>query len=77
MPILMREYSDEILSEQEEPIIEDLQPVDRAPEPPSSEHIAAEAYAIFERRGGHDGGDLDDWLEAERRLQAPRRRVAS
>lgn len=37
---------------------------------PTVEAIAKEAYAIFERRGGVHGNDLDDWLEAERRLQA-------
>jgi hypothetical protein len=30
--------------------------------------IAAEAYAIYLERGGAHGHDLEDWLEAERRL---------
>ena len=32
--------------------------------------IAAEAYALWARRGCQDGHDLEDWLEAERRLRA-------
>jgi hypothetical protein len=32
------------------------------------EAIARRAYEIYERRGGRDGADLDDWLEAEREL---------
>jgi hypothetical protein len=41
-------------------------------EPPTHEAIAAEAYAIFQARGGHHGGDTDDWFEAERRLRERR-----
>ena len=41
--------------------------------PPTHEEIAAEAYAIFEERGGTDGSHESDWLEAERRLKARRR----
>ena len=37
---------------------------------PSPEQIAAEAYRIYCERGGGDGQDMDDWLEAERRLSA-------
>ncbi len=44
-----------------------ISPVSLAP-PPASEEIAAEAYAIFEARGGDHGRDEEDWLEAERRL---------
>jgi hypothetical protein len=36
---------------------------------PTPEEIAAEAYKIYQGRGAGHGGDLDDWLEAERRLQ--------
>ena len=36
---------------------------------PTPEEIAAEAYQIYMGRGASDGGDLDDWLEAERRCQ--------
>src|SRR5687768_4147444 len=30
--------------------------------------VAARAYELYLRRGGGDGRDLDDWLEAEREL---------
>jgi hypothetical protein len=30
--------------------------------------IAERAYAIYERRGGQGGQDLDDWLQAEREI---------
>ena len=30
--------------------------------------IAAWAHALYEQRGREDGYDLDDWLEAERRI---------
>ena len=36
---------------------------------PTPEQIAEEAYAIYQSRGGHHGRDLDDWIEAERRLK--------
>jgi Protein of unknown function (DUF2934) len=41
---------------------------------PTQEEIAAEAYAIFEARGGEHGHDQEDWHEAERRLADRRRR---
>ena len=41
--------------------------------PPSPEQIAREAHAIYLARGGEHGHDIDDWLEAERRLAARRR----
>ena len=31
--------------------------------------IARRAYEIYQSRGGYDGLDLDDWLEAERQLK--------
>jgi len=31
--------------------------------------IARRAYEIFERRGGAQGADLDDWLQAEHELR--------
>jgi len=40
--------------------------------PPSHDEIAAEAYAIYEARGGEHGSHEDDWHEAERRLKARR-----
>lgn len=30
--------------------------------------VAAQAYSFYERRGCEDGHDLEDWLEAERRI---------
>ena len=42
--------------------------------PPTPEEIAAEAYAIYLERGGEDGRDQDDWLEAERKLSQRRGR---
>jgi hypothetical protein len=36
--------------------------------PPSPDEIAAEAYAIYQSRGGDHGRHEDDWHEAERRL---------
>ena len=32
--------------------------------------IARKAYELYQSRGGDHGADLDDWLEAERRLKA-------
>jgi hypothetical protein len=37
---------------------------------PSEGEIAARAYEIFLGRGGTDGSDLDDWLQAEGELAA-------
>jgi hypothetical protein len=39
---------------------------------PSHEDIAILAYALWEERGGADGGAEQDWFEAERQLRAPR-----
>jgi hypothetical protein len=36
----------------------------------SDEQIALRAYEIYQERGGSDGADLDDWLQAERELQS-------
>jgi hypothetical protein len=36
------------------------------------ERIAARAYELYVTRGGRDGRDLDDWLEAERDLARAR-----
>jgi hypothetical protein len=43
---------------------------DTNPGPPTPEQIAVEAHAIYVARGGEHGHDMDDWLEAERRLAA-------
>ena len=36
----------------------------------TSEDIAREAFSIFEQNGSQHGRDIEDWLEAERRLSA-------
>ena len=43
-----------------------------APEQPGAlprDEVARRAYDLYQQRGGGDGGDLDDWLQAERDLQ--------
>jgi hypothetical protein len=42
---------------------------------PTHEEIAQRAFVIYEQRGGTNGSDLDDWLEAERRLLLDRIRA--
>lgn len=37
----------------------------------SSDEVAKRAYEIYQSRGGYDGADFDDWLEAERQLKQP------
>lgn len=53
---------------------------------PTAEQIEQRAYELYLERGGADGGDVDDWLAAERELTevseesvsaAPRARAAS
>ena len=46
-----------------------------AEEPVSPDEIARRAYALFEGRGGVDGHDADDWLDAERQLKQERARA--
>lgn len=38
------------------------------------EEIAARAYARYRSRGGENGHDLDDWLEAEREVNEQKER---
>jgi hypothetical protein len=38
----------------------------------SRDDVALRAYDLYRQRGGGDGGDLDDWLQAERDLQRQR-----
>ena len=46
-------------------------PVDPAVGPLArTERIARRAYELYERRGGTGGHDLQDWLEAERQIDA-------
>ena len=42
------------------------------PNPPLTRlaRIAQRAHEIYEARGGHDGKDMDDWLQAEREIDA-------
>jgi hypothetical protein len=43
---------------------------------PITEAIAKRAYELFLARGGENGHDLDDWLQAERELlDAPQSQV--
>jgi len=39
---------------------------------PTYDEIAEEAYQRYLRRGGGDGQDFDDWVEAERDLKSRR-----
>ncbi len=38
----------------------------RVEDRPLYERIAERAYELYQSRGQYHGGDLDDWLEAER-----------
>jgi hypothetical protein len=37
---------------------------------PLEEQIRQRAHQIFLERGGQDGGDMDDWLQAEQEVLA-------
>lgn len=39
----------------------------------SASDIARRAYEIYESRGGADGRDMDDWLQAEQELSTGRK----
>ena len=41
----------------------------------NTEDIAERAYQLFLARGGTDGHDFDDWIEAERQIQAAAQRT--
>jgi hypothetical protein len=43
-----------------------------APRSPTRDEIEAAAYRRYLNRGGSDGQDFDDWLEAERELRGKR-----
>ena len=45
-------------------------PKQSGPQPSRLNRIARRAHEIYEARGGHDGRDLDDWLQAEREVDA-------
>ena len=40
------------------------------PQPSRLSRISQRAHEIYEARGGQDGRDLDDWLQAEREIDA-------
>ena len=40
------------------------------PQPSRLARIAQRAHEIYDGRGGQDGKDLDDWLQAEREIDA-------
>ena len=39
---------------------------------PSADDIRVRAYHRYLERGGREGGDFDDWLEAEKDLKSTR-----
>ena len=43
-------------------------PAGSEPEP-TIDQIAQRAFEIYQSRGGSDGQDMDDWLQAERELR--------
>ena len=49
-----------------------FRPVEDLP-PQVKQRIAEIAYQLYERRGRQPGHELDDWLEAERRVLENRR----
>ena len=44
------------------------------PDSPTYDEIAEAAYHRYLSRGANDGGDFDDWMEAERELRQRRTR---
>jgi len=40
------------------------------PQPSRLARISQRAHEIYDNRGGQDGKDLDDWLQAEREIDA-------
>ena len=44
-------------------------PPSSVPNQPDETDIAARAYEIYESKGRTDGGELDDWLQAEHDLK--------
>jgi hypothetical protein len=47
---------------------------ERADAEPTREEIAARAFEIYQRRGGTDGQEIDDWVRAEQELREGRGR---
>jgi len=50
-----------------------LNAAEAASDSPTYDEIAEAAYHRYLQRGGADGRDFDDWLEAERELKERRR----
>ena len=46
------------------------------PENPSKEQIERRAHEIYLQRGGADGGDVADWLQADEELKVSARKSA-
>jgi hypothetical protein len=44
---------------------------------PTHEEIALRAFEIYLKRGGESGGELDDWLAAEKELTESREKVVA
>ncbi len=42
---------------------------------PAREDIERRAYEIYLERGGGEGGEMEDWLQAERELQRRNKHV--
>ena len=40
------------------------------PQPSRLSKISKRAHELYQARGGQDGRDLDDWLQAEREIDA-------
>jgi hypothetical protein len=41
----------------------------------SADEVARKAYELYQSRGGYDGADFDDWIEAERQLKQSERQA--
>jgi hypothetical protein len=44
---------------------------------PIEQQIQLRAYELYEQRGRTDGHDLDDWLQAERRIKGTQANAAA
>lgn len=44
---------------------------------PTHEEIAMRAYQLYLERGGSNGNDVNDWLQAEQELLKPSTRAAA
>lgn len=53
-----------------------MNPTEVQPEKPTPEKIAALAYEIWQQGGCKPGTDLENWLEAEKKLKASVRLAA-